>query len=118
MFVPTHRRMHHAPAPGEVFVHAGPVQSEREAEQQLLERDAVHQSSAQRGKIPDFRDVPGREPLEPQHEHGVEAEEEDPPEDGVGPEPGTTEDRRDRAEPEDRNGRVDGIPRQEVERHE
>ena len=31
----------HARAPREVFVHAGPVQPEGEAEQQLLERDAV-----------------------------------------------------------------------------
>ena len=65
-------------APGEVLVHARPVQTERKSEQQLFDGYAVQQLASQRGQVPDSEDVAGCEPLQSQREPGVEREEKKP----------------------------------------
>jgi hypothetical protein len=65
-------------APGEVLVNARPVQTERKAEQQLFGGYAVQQPASKCGQVPDRSDVAGREPLQSQHETGVQGEEQKP----------------------------------------
>ena len=72
-----------ARVPREVFIYAAPVHAERQPEQQLLDGDTEYEPTMQRGEIPDGRDVPRREPAQPEHERAVENKEEHAPDQGV-----------------------------------
>ena len=65
-------------APAKVVVDPRPVQPKRESEQQFFDRNAVQQPCVQCAKVPYRRNIPGRQPFEPEHESAVQPEEKKP----------------------------------------
>ena len=110
--------MHGARAPRKMLVHTSPVPTETKTEQQFLERDAADQYSAQCGKIPYLRDVARRQPHQPQHEDRVQTQEDHTADQALHREIRATEAGGNTANHQAQDGRVNGIPGQEIERHE
>ena len=56
-----------------MLIDAGPVPTETETEEQLLQRDAADEDAAQRREIPHLGDVAWRHPHQAEHEDRVQA---------------------------------------------